>query len=118
MAVLLPLVALEARADEKEQVQKIPLLKTDGSYLRRDLVVPPIESYYFASMQGIITTATNLGEVVVNVFNTSTGECWEYIFNSEIESQSFLQISGDSGYYDVEYMTESGEIYCGKFQIE
>ena len=118
MAFLLPLSALEMRADDKEQIKKIPLWRTDGSHLRRDFVVIPIESYYYASMEGLITTATNLGDVVVNISNMSTGESWSNIFDSSTESQSFFQISGTPGYYGIEYVTESGEIYSGEFIIE
>ena len=117
MAFLLPLSALDMSADEKEQILKIPLLKTDGSYLRRDLVVIPIESYYYASMGCIITSAYDYGEVIVSIYNTSTGESWGYIVDSNIESQSFLQISGNPGYYEVEYILESGETYVGSFVI-
>ena len=39
-------------------------------------------------------------------------------FDSSNEQQSFLQISGTPGYYEIEYITEPGDIYEGEFLIE
>ena len=118
MAFLLPIFAFEMRADDKEQIKKIPIWKVDESSLHRDLVQTPITSYVLMSMKIICTcTIENLGEIELTVINTSSGEMWSNIFDSAIEPQSFLQISGAPGYYDVEYVTESGEVYVGSFVI-
>ena len=78
-----------------------------------------IESAYYSVLSGIHTiTSVNLGEVEVLVTNTSTGEFWMTSFDSSNEQQSFLQISGTPGYYEIEYITESGDIYEGEFLIE
>ena len=58
-----------------------------------------------------------LGKIEIIVTNSSTGESWSNFFDSSIEPQSFLQISGTPGYYNVEYVTESNETYVGSFVI-
>lgn len=118
MAFLLPLSALEMRADDKEQIKKIPLGFETGGRITRSLHEGVIESYYYVDYSYIYTiVADNLGYVEVVVTNNSTGESWSNTFDSSIEPQSFLQISGTPGYYGVEYVTESGETYVGSFVI-
>ena len=119
MAFLLPISALDMRADDKGQIKKIPLAFETGGRITRSLDLGVIESYYFVDYSYIYTmVANNLGYVEVVVTNTSTGESWSNIFDSSIEPQSFLLISGTPGYYDVEYVTESGKKYSGEFIIE
>lgn len=118
MALLLPLSALEISADEKGVIQKIPLQIGKSTILKRDCTVP-IEANYYGMISGIQTSISeDLGEVEVLVTNTSTGEFWMASFDSSNEQQSFLQISGTPGYYEIEYITESGDIYEGEFLIE
>ena len=118
MAMLLPLSALEISADEKGVIQKIPLQIGKSTILKRDCTVP-IEANYYGMISGIQTSVSeDIGEVEVLVTNTSTGEFWMTSFDSSNEQQSFLQISGTPGYYDIEYITESGDIYEGTFLIE
>lgn len=119
MALLLPLSGLEISADEKKPPLKIPLRLEQGTKNVRGLVGCCIESAYYSVLSGIHTiTSVNLGEVEVLVTNTSTGEFWMASFDSSNEQQSFLQISGTPGYYEIEYITESGDIYEGEFLIE
>ena len=118
MAMLLPLSALEISADEKGVIQKIPLQIGKSTILKRDCTVP-IEANYYGMISGIQTSVSeDIGEVEVLVTNTSTGEFWMTSFDSSNEQQSFLQISGTPGYYEIEYITESGDIYEGEFLIE
>ena len=119
MAFLLPFLAPEMRADEEVQIKKIPLWLNDGPILRRDLIILPIESYYNGMIGSVCTSFVgDLGEVELIVTNTFTGESWNYLFDSASEPQSILPISGSSGYYEVEYITESGDVYVGEFIIE
>lgn len=119
MAFLLPFLAPEMRADEEVQIKKIPLWLNDGPILRRDLIILPIESYYNGMIGSVCTSFVgDLGEVELIVTNTFTGESWNYLFDSASEPQSILPISGSSGYYEVEYITESGDVYVGEFLIE
>lgn len=118
MAFLLPLSALDMSADEKEQIKKIPLGFETGGRITRSLHDGVIEAYYYLGYSYIYTiVADNLGYVELVVTNNSTGESWIHNFDSSIEPQSILQISGTSGYYGVEYVTESGETYVGSFVI-
>ena len=118
MAMLLPLSALEISADEKGVIQKIPLQIGKSTILKRDCTVP-IEANYYGMISGIQTSVSeDIGEVEVLVTNTSTGEFWMTSFDSSNEQQSFLQISGTPGCYEIEYITESGDVYEGEFLIE
>jgi hypothetical protein len=119
MAFLLPVFALEMRADEKEQIKKIPLKMDSNKDLCRSLVDEPIVSVYYAMFTSIQTTVTDdLGEVDLTVTNLMTGESWWTTFDSGETSQSLLPISGSPGYYEIEYITESGDVYVGEFLIE
>lgn len=119
MAFLLPVSALEMRADEKVQIKIIPLWKDRHPDLSRDVVVNPIESNYYVSIDSVGTTVLrNLGYVELIVTDTSTGESWSCIFDSATQSQAFLPISGSPGYYEIEYTTESGDVYSGELLIE
>ena len=119
MAFLLPVSALEMRADEKEQIKKIPLKMDSNKDLCRSLVDEPIVSVYYAMFTSIQTTVTDdLGEVDLTVTNLMTGESWWTTFDSGETSQSLLPISGSPGYYEIEYITEAGEVYVGEFLIE
>ena len=62
--------------------------------------------------------STDLGEVGVMILNCSTGESWYDTFDSGVEPQALLQISGDSGLYEITYTTEAGDVYEGSFMIE
>ena len=119
MAFLLPFLAPEMRADEEVQIKKIPLKMDSSKDLCRSLAAEPITSTYHAMFSSIQTIVTdNLGEVELIVTNTFTGESWNYLFDSASEPQTILPISGSAGYYEVEYITEYGEVYAGEFIIE
>ena len=117
MALLLPLSVLEMRADDEKVVKKIPVHKTGGTHLGRTLV--EIDACYFGMMSCVQTVvSTDLGEVGVMILNCSTGESWYATFDSGVEPQALLQISGDSGLYEITYTTEAGDAYEGSFMIE
>lgn len=119
LAVLLPLSALIVNADEKEQGQKIPLTKIKGDFnYNRSLIQLPIECCYMGIMDFILTTfSSDLGEVTLEVVNTSTGENSCDIFDSGMTPQYLLPISGNSGYYTITYITETGDIYEGTLTL-
>lgn len=117
MAFLLPVSALEMRADETK-VDKILIRVDRKGRLSRDLDAEFLVTYYvnFPCIQ--TTVPEDLGEVELNVANLSTGESWSCIFDSATQSQAFLPISGSPGYYEIEYTTESGDVYSGELLIE
>ena len=43
---------------------------------------------------------------------------WYDSFDSALEPQTILPISGDPGVYEITYITESGNVYEGTFIIE
>lgn len=118
MAFLLPFLALEMRADDTKVDKKIPLRIDRTGKLSRDLDLKIAATYYetFSFIQ--TTIFDDLGEVELIVTNLSTGESWSCLFDSASEHQSILSISGSAGYYEVEYITESGDVYVGEFLIE
>lgn len=115
LAVFLPLSVFQLNADEKNTRHEIPIkqvIKTHEN--NRSLIQIPIESCYMGMMNFIQTTfSEDLGEVTLEVINTSTGEICSETFDSGVTPQTLLPISGDSGYYIITYTTESGDIYEG-----
>ena len=119
LAVFLPLSAFQLNADEKKPKREIPLNQvTDSSKDNRSLAQLPVECCYMGMMNLILTTfSSDLGEVTLEVINTSTGEISHDIFDSGMTPQSVLPISGNSGYYTITCITETGDIYEGSFEI-
>lgn len=119
MALLLPFSALEMRADDKVQNRKIPVVLETMTRVTRSLYKEVIVSYLNVDFSYINTIVLeSLGEIEVTATNTSTGESWSNTFDSMTEHQSFLPISGTPGYYEIEYITEFGDVYAGEFLIE
>ena len=119
VAFLLPLSAPEMSADEKGTLKPIPLKVGKGTILQRDFNLCHIDSYYYGMLSSIQTTVTeDLGEVEVTVTNLSTGEAWSDTFDSGVIMQTLLPISGTPGYYEIEYITESGDTYVGSFIVD
>lgn len=118
MALLLPLSAINMRADEEDAVIKIPLNYGKGVDLRRDFSQELIISCYYGMMSCIQTSvSSDLGEVEVSVTNCSTGDMWYDTFDSGEEPYTVLYISGAAGLYEITYTTESGDVYEGSFMI-
>ena len=119
VAFLLPLSALEMSADEKGTIRPIPLIKVEKKDLSRSVVQESIMTVYYGPFSSVQTTVTeDLGTVEVTVVNATTGEMWYDSFDSAAEQQTLLPISGTPGYYEIEYVTESGDVYAGEFLIE
>lgn len=122
LVVFLPLSSFVLNADEQKNKQEIPLHQTHDSgsgHDIRSLIQLPIECHYFGIMNTIVTTVqSDLGDVVLTVTNCSTGSVWYDSFDSALEPQTILPISGDPGVYEITYITESGNVYEGTFIIE
>ena len=100
LALLLPLSAFKMSADDENAVMKIPLYAEEGTNLNRSLIQLPVECCYFGMMDSIVTTVfTDLGDVTLTVTNCSTGSVWYDTFDSAIEPQTVLPISGEPGTY-------------------
>ncbi|MBO5979219.1 MAG: DUF3244 domain-containing protein [Bacteroidales bacterium] len=113
MALLLPLFAFEMSADEKE-AKPIPLTQGRLTKLDRSIVEIPIEAYYIGMTSSIQTTvSSDLGTVEIIVTNLATGESRSDIFDSGLSPWHELQISSDSGNYEIIYVTESGDLFQG-----
>jgi len=121
MAVFLPLSASVLNADDKKNRQEIPLdqiINGDNDYDNRSLIQLPVECCYFCMMDSIVTTVfTDLGDVTLTVTNCSTGSVWYDSFDSALEPQTILPLSGEPGIYEIVYITESGAVYEGTFNI-
>lgn len=78
-----------------------------------------LQCYYYADEEFIQSIPlVNLGTIQVSVTNTFTGESWFCMFDSSIETIHLLHVPRNSGIYEINYTTESGEVYTGTFQIE
>lgn len=114
LAVLLPLFAFDMNADEK-RTKKIPLDPPLQMCVERGMALQ-INAWYDYTLSSIITAASNdLGDVSLTVTNLSTGETWYDTFDSSSTPQAMTPISGASGYYEVVYVTGSGDMYEGGF---
>lgn len=59
----------------------------------------------------------NIGEVAVEVTNTTTGESYyEYVVSAD--GQVVVTIAGTEGEYLLQMTTENGDLYEGVFRIE
>lgn len=117
--MLLPLSAFEMSADDEYAVMKIPLYSEEGTNLNRSIVQLPVECCYFGMMNSLVTTVySDLGDVVLTVTNFSTGNVWYDSFDSALEPQTVLTLSGEPGIYQIIYITESGGVYEGTFTIQ
>ena len=120
LAVFLPLSASVLNADEPPHKQDIPLYPIDpeGGKDIRSQIQHPIECHYLGMINAFVTTVwSDLGDVTLTVTNCSTGSVWYDSFNSSMEPQAFLAISGEPGTYKIIYITESGGIYKGALTI-
>ena len=113
MALLLPLFAFEMSADEKE-VKVIPLINDLKGLEERTIMNCPLEAYYIGTTSSIQTlVSSDLGTVEIIVTNLATGESRSDIFDSGLSPWHELQISSDSGNYEIIYVTESGDLFQG-----
>ena len=116
LAVLLSLSVFNMNADENEEVSKIVLRKEQGTKLERDVSFSFIKSFYYGISSCVQTIAlSDIGEVNVTVTNCSSGESWYDSFDSAAQPQTFIQLSGTPGLYQVTYITENGDVYEGCF---
>ena len=119
-ALLLPLFAFDMSADDEKVVERIPLGLEIEKRLERTPSHIPVECYLYKMMSTIQTVvlSSDLGNVSLTVTNCSTGEVWYDFFDSAMEPQNYLPISGSDGIYEVVYITESGNVYEGTFTIQ
>ena len=118
MACLLPISALEMRADDPNVDKRIPLRVDRKGKLSRDVDLKIVATYCEAFSFIQTTVYDDLGEVELIVTNTSTGESWNCLFDSASEPQFLLPLSGSEGYYEIEYITVAGDVYAGELLIE
>ena len=118
-AILLSLLVFDMNANEPVK-KKIPLkFSTNGGKISRGVTMNSIEACYYGMLSAIHTTvASDHGVIDVTVTNCSTGESWDDTFDSSATSDHVLSISGAPGFYDIVYITESGELYEGEFNVE
>ena len=118
MVFALPIFALGMRAEDENAKGKIPLHLSTQQELCRNLINESIECHYFGMMNSIVTTVySDLGDVALTVTNTSTGSVWYDMFDSALEPQTLLPLSGEPGIYEIVYVTESGAVYEGTFTV-
>ena len=115
LTVFLPMSAFDLNADGLEHRQEIPLHQ---NYNNRSFTQLPIECCYFSLTNSLISIAfEKLGDVSLIVTNNSTGSVWFDTFDTTLASQAMLHLSGESGVYEITYITENGDIYEGVLTI-
>lgn len=119
LAFLLPLFAPDMSADDENAKMKIPLKLEPSKHFTRSLIEEPITCHYYGIVTSIVTTVTSdQGNVTLTVTNLSTGEVWYDVFDSGTDPQTVLPISGTPGFYEITYITSSGDVYEGSFTIQ
>ena len=119
VAIVLPIFALEVRADDENAKMKIPLKMESSTKHTRGLVEEELTCHYVGMMNSLVTTVwSDLGDVTLTVTNCSTGSVWYDSFDSVLEPQTALLLSGEPGIYQIVYITESGGVYEGTFTIQ
>ena len=121
MAVFLPLSFITLKADDDVLQTKIPLNRVFGENYEkgnRGIIALPIDCYYAAFLSIIQTNVSdNLGEIAIEVLNTTTGETFYETFNSTLTPQHVLPISGSAGFYTITYTTSGGDVYIGTYML-
>lgn len=121
MAIIMPLSSIVMYADKTKDQNEIPLYQTnsEGGINNRGFMKPDLACYYSKTLSAIATTAfSDLGNVIITVTNGSTGSVWYHSFDSAMDPQNVLFISGEPGMYEILYITESGDAYEGTFIVE
>lgn len=122
LAVFLPLSTSVLNAGENKNKQDIPLYPVDNGPSdndNRSLIQLPIECCYLGMMDAVVTSVwSDLGNVTLTITNCSTGSVWYDSFDSVLEPQTALLLSGEPGIYQIVYITESGGVYEGTFTIQ
>lgn len=118
VAIVLPIFALEMRADDENAKMKIPLKMESSTKHTRGLVEEELTCHYVGMMNAVVTTVwSDFGTITLTVTNCSTGSVWYDTFDSALESQTLLTLSGEPGIYEIVYITGSGDIYKGTFNL-
>ena len=79
--------------------------------------IVPIEAYYIAFNSSIcVTFSQNLGDMDVTVTNLTTGDSDDFEIVASVGS-TLLPISGDAGYFRIDFILASGTQYYGEFEI-
>lgn len=114
------LCTLPMRGDDPPETKKeIPIKEIGTRPTVRDFSILPLQVYYDGMMHSINTVViSDMGMIEVTVTNLMTGEKWWDTFDSGETFQVLLPISGASGYYEIEYITEFDSVYAGGFVIE
>ena len=113
----LPLASLSLSAESGEQSIKISLKKVAPNRHVRDVSI--LEATYLKVVNSLqIMCPAGSGSVDVDVINCSTGETWCQSSDSAEAPVIYLLLSGTPGYYEVQLITESGDVYEGEFLIE
>lgn len=78
----------------------------------------PIEAVYYPAISTIIVNfLNNLGSVLVEIENLTTGSYSQTNINASQGVHPFV-ISGDDGVYEITFTLSDGHVYTGSFEIE
>ena len=120
MSALLSLFSLQGLyAEEGAKVVVIkPACLAETTTPNRAPVRVPITAYYDSFTSSIIVSFIyDIGDVDVNVTNTSTGDFLEGTINA-YGAPAIISISSATGYYNIHFVLSSGAEYYGEFELE
>ena len=119
LALLLPFISSKVDAEDKNVVKEIPIIKVEDGIGERSLNPIPFKAFYYSVCGGIMTYVNkDFGEVEITVLNSTTGDSWSDSFDSSQTRTHLLNISDNSGDYEVIYLTQNDNEYRGNFYIE
>ena len=96
---------------------EIPITTTKAETPHPKSLSIPIEAEYVSSYSAIcVRFNSNLGDVDIDVMNSSTGDMWSWtVVGGNI--MAVLPISGDNGMYTITFTLANGDEYEGEFEL-
>ncbi len=119
--VLLAAVMLAMPESKADGDTPIPLRIENGTVqdtpVIRNPAYIPMQAIYLEKLTGVLVTFTNyIGDVEVSVSNMTTGAQFDYELDSSCVT-ALLSVGEDYGIFRIEFITSSGVVYSGEFEI-
>ena len=118
LAVLFISPQTDARTQQDgPEVVPIVIVDKPGKPIMRTPETIPITATYRSSFSAIcVRFNSNLGDVDIDVMNSSTGDMWSWtVVGGNI--MAVLPISGDNGMYTITFTLANGDEYEGEFEL-
>ena len=103
-----------SNADSIIVINPFPL--PDPNRPRSPVIVPICASYESLQSSVILSYSSNLGEIEIEVLNSTTGGYYSGVVNSQ-EPSSTIPITMGSGHYIIIFTLPSGQRFRGEFDV-